>query len=239
MSGGEGHDRHAEDPAELIHPHGEEGGDGEEHGDHPGTGDDAAPLAMRCADIRATLVVGLAAAYATAAGFTLAAVFLVAVCGVVMLGAGITLFEITAGDARRQVLWMRLGLVLSAPTSLLLFVLISSAAPGLALFLGIIAGVLSLSIPLATAIAVINPRVVDVRAVTAHLTVLTIMLAFGAALYVGTETTILALTGDIPPVACECSSPSVSPQAFNRCCAGCAPAWTRCSSAAAQIPSTH
>ncbi|WP_170317190.1 sensor histidine kinase [Acrocarpospora corrugata] len=157
-----------------------------------------APSVMRWADILATLV-GLAAVYATMAGFTRTAVLLVTVCGVVMLGAGLALFEMTSGDERRQVLWMILGLVVSAPTSLLLFVFISGAAPGVALLLGVVAAVLSLSLPLATAIAVINPRVVDVRAVLANLTVLTIMFAFGAALYAGTEATILALTGDIPP----------------------------------------
>lgn len=156
-----------------------------------------APLAMRCADVLATLV-GLAAAGATTAGFTPAAVLLAVVgCGVVLC-TGVLLFETTSGDARRQVLWTILGFVISAPTSLLLFVVIGDAEPDLALLLGVAAAVLSLSLPAAIVTAVIRPRVVDVRAVIAHLTVLTIMLAFAAALYVGTETTILAITGDTP-----------------------------------------
>jgi signal transduction histidine kinase len=157
-----------------------------------------APLMMRWADILVT-VIGLAAASVTTAGFVLPATLLAVASGVVVLGTGVILFEVTSGDSRRQVLWLILGFVLSAPTSLLLLVITGRAAAGLALLLGIIAAVLSLSLPAAVAVAVLRPRVVDVRAVIAHLTVLAIVLAFAAALYVGAETTILAITGEIPP----------------------------------------
>lgn len=116
---------------------------------------------------------------------------------VVLIGGGL-LFEATAGDDRRRVLWVILGFMLTVPPSLLLFVAVDGGGTE-ALVLGLIAATLSLSLPLATAVAVLDPRLLDVRAIIERLTVFTLMFALAAAVYVGAETTILAVTGVEPP----------------------------------------
>lgn len=154
------------------------------------------PPVMRVVDLLVAAV-GIATAAAAVAELVTVAIVGGTLCGAIVVCGGGLLFEVTSGDDRRRVLWLILGFMLTVPTSLLLFVPVGDSGFQ-AVALGLVAALLSLSLPLATAIALINPRLVEIRAVIRHLTVLTLMFTLVAAVYVGVESTFLALTGDIP-----------------------------------------
>jgi len=156
-----------------------------------------AAATMRVVDALATIF-GLATAGATTAGFASAAVLLGMVSGAIVVCAAGLLFEMTADDDRRRVLWVILGFMLAVPASLLLLVA-GNTAGIVTIVLALVAAALSLSLPLAAAIALIKPRIVDVRAVIEQVTVAALMFVLAAAVYIGTEAAIIILTEDIPP----------------------------------------
>ena len=107
-------------------------------------------------------------------------------------------FEMTAGDDRRRVLWVILGFTLPVPSALVPLVAATTAG-SLAVTLAVVAAVPSLSLPLAAGVALLAPRIVDVRTVMERLTVATLMFALAAAAYVGTEAAIVTITGNPAP----------------------------------------
>jgi len=148
---------------------------------------------MRVGDV---LVVGIGAI--AAAGLLAGEIVVVALASTfgaaVILAAGWVLFECTAGDDRRRVLWVILGGVVSVPTTALL--LVANDTPGPAsLVLAITMAAVSLVLPLTATIALVNPRIVDVRAVISRVAVLTVMFALTLAVYEGGEATTKTITG--------------------------------------------
>jgi signal transduction histidine kinase len=137
---------------------------------------------------------GMVATAGTAAGVPVwAAIGSIANVAVVLC-LGWVLFESTRGDERRRLLWVILGTCLVIPASALLL-------PGHAidpgavdtLATGILAAVLALALPVCAAIAVLNPRIVDVREVGSRVSVLAVMFALTAAVYVGGEGAIVTI----------------------------------------------
>jgi signal transduction histidine kinase len=112
----------------------------------------------------------------------------------VVLCLGWVLFESTHGDERRRLLWVILGTCVVTPTSVQL--LLGAVDPGAVdtLANGTVAAVLALALPLCAAIAVLNPRIVDVREVGSRLSVLSVMATLTAAVYLGGEAAILTIT---------------------------------------------
>jgi signal transduction histidine kinase len=137
-------------------------------------------------------VTGLATAVAAGAGRPVAAVLLgLAGAASVAVATGLR-FELTAGDDRRRILWVILGFLVPLP-----FVLVTTVAGGPVA--GTVTAVAALAPPLAAAVALRAPRIVDVRAVMERLTVATLMFALAAATFIGTEAAILGVTGARPP----------------------------------------
>ena len=143
-------------------------------------------------------VAGLATAVTGAAGLPLAGALL-GTSGAAMVVVAMCLrFEMTAGEDRRRLLWVILGFLLPAP-SVLVPLVATNTAGGLDVVLVAVAAISSLSLPLAAGIALVAPRIVDVRAVMERLTVAALMFALTAAAYIGTESAIVTVTGEIPP----------------------------------------
>jgi signal transduction histidine kinase len=88
--------------------------------------------------------------------------------------AGWLLFEQSAGDDRRRMLWVVLGVSATVP-GVLLFVVLADRIPIGAIGVVLVVGVLSLMLPLALAVALLAPRAVDVRAVIRGGVVATVM----------------------------------------------------------------
>jgi signal transduction histidine kinase len=117
--------------------------------------------------------------------------------GTAVLCAIWLLFESTTGDDRRRVLWVILGCVVSTPTTALLLVVFDNTTRA-ELAIAITISVVSLGLPFTTAVALLAPRLVDVREVIHRIVVFLVMFALAGALYVGGETAIEALTGAVP-----------------------------------------
>jgi signal transduction histidine kinase len=113
----------------------------------------------------------------------------------VVLCLGWVLFESTRGDERRRLLWVVLGVCVVTPATALL--LLDAAHPSAehTLATGIVAAVLALALPLCASIAVLNPRIIDVREVGSRVSVLTVMATLTAAVYLGGGAAILTITG--------------------------------------------
>src|SRR5260370_42565170 len=90
------------------------------------------------------------------------------------------------------------GVSVSAPTSLLLLPSMLGVSAGGTLALAIVMAALSLAFPLTVAIALTNPRAVDVREVIHRVTVLSVTLALAAALYAGADATLELIVGTPP-----------------------------------------
>ncbi|MEU8075457.1 histidine kinase [Catellatospora citrea] len=142
-------------------------------------------------------VAGLGAAAAVVAGLPLPAILLGVVgVGMVPVATGLR-FARTAGDERRRVLWVILGFLLPVP-SVLVPVLSAGTTGGAAVLLAVVAAALSLSLPVAAGVALLAPRIVDVRAVMAGLTVAVLMFALAAAAFIGVEAAVVTITGGAP-----------------------------------------
>jgi signal transduction histidine kinase len=152
-----------------------------------------APRLMRAFDI-AVSVTGCVAVVATLRGAIAVALVAATADAVGLICAGWLQFELTSGDDRRRLLWVILGFATTVPASFLLLVGLDPAGNG-ALAVGIIMALFSLALPLTTAIALLNPWVLDVREVIHRVTVLTVMFALTVSLFVGGEAAAESLTG--------------------------------------------
>ncbi|GAA4722633.1 sensor histidine kinase [Phytohabitans rumicis] len=145
------------------------------------------------------VVVGLATAVAGAAGLPLAGVLLgMASAAMVAVATGLR-FEMTAGEDRRRVLWVILGFLLAVPSGPVALVAANTTG-GLAVVLAGVAAISSLSLPIAAGVALLAPRIVDVRAVMQRSTVAALMVALAAATYIEAEAAFVTVTGDLPPI---------------------------------------
>lgn len=120
--------------------------------------------------------------------------------GAAVIGAEWLRFELTAGDERRRVLWVIVGLC-SFTTSAALFWFSSAddVAPTRDLVVTLVMAPVSLLLPLTVAIAVLAPRRFDVRAVIGRVTVVAVMATLTVAAFTGTEAAVTALSGRAPP----------------------------------------
>lgn len=142
-------------------------------------------------------VAGLATAAVCVTGPPLAAVlFGMASTAMVVVATGLR-FEMTAGDDRRRILWVILGLMLPIPSGVVPLVAANTSG-SVAVALAAFAAISALSLPLAAVIAIAAPRIVDVRTVMERLTVATLMFSLAAAAFIGTESAIVAITGEPP-----------------------------------------
>lgn len=155
------------------------------------------PRLMRVFDL-VVVVLGVVAAVSIGVDATVVADLATTAAAVVALCAGWLLFELTAGDQRRRLLWTILGVSVSVPTTLLLLLAMHGVTAGGTLALAIVMAALSLAFPLTVAIALTNPRVVDVREVIHRVAVLSVTLALAAALYAGADATLELIVGSPP-----------------------------------------
>jgi signal transduction histidine kinase len=141
------------------------------------------------------LATGAVATAATAAGRATWAGVGGLANAIVVLCLGWVLFESTRADERRRVLWVILGACVVTPTTALLLVGMNDTDAVTMVATGVVAAVLALALPLCAAVAVLNPRIVDVREVGSRVSVLTVMFALTASVYLGGEAAITTITG--------------------------------------------
>ncbi|MFJ7077674.1 sensor histidine kinase [Streptomyces sp. NPDC098781] len=144
-------------------------------------------------------VVGVGAGCAAAAvvGTAATQVAAVIVAGTVMLAGTWVLFEVTAGDDRRRVLWLVLGAAATTLGGMVLFAAENSLPMG-PLDTVVAMSALSLPLPLAVTVALFAPRRADVRVVIRGTSVLIVMLALSAAVYEGVAAVWEMVVGSRP-----------------------------------------
>lgn len=148
---------------------------------------------LRAVDL-AVVALGVTSAVATGLGAVPVALVAALGAGVAMFLAGWLQFELTGGDARRQLLWIILG-VCSSVSTVLLLMLASEDTPANAPVLAVIVTAPSSVLPLTAAIAIVAPRSWDVRAVISRATVLAVTLTLVVAAYSGVDAGVVLLTG--------------------------------------------
>jgi signal transduction histidine kinase len=114
---------------------------------------------------------------------------------VLLLLAGWLLFECTAGDDRRRVLWLILGCAVCVPTTLLLLVSLDTTRVGGTIVVAVAMATVALALPAAMAVALLDPRRFDVRELISRVSVLVVMFALTLAVYQGGEAAVQSLTG--------------------------------------------
>ncbi|MGQ0573107.1 MAG: sensor histidine kinase [Pseudonocardia sp.] len=137
---------------------------------------------------------GLTSTVATAAGAPAVAAGAAVAAGVGFLVTGWIQFELTAGEHRRALLWVVLGVGTSVLTALLFLFAAETSGLG-AVPLALLVAAPSLLLPLTAAVAVVAPNAVDVRVVISGVTVYSVMLALVLAVYGGTLAVLALVTG--------------------------------------------
>jgi signal transduction histidine kinase len=140
------------------------------------------------------VVAGLVAVAATVTGGPAVGWSAGTAVGVVVFCAGWVLFERSAGDERRAVLWVVLGLCASVPTAAL-FLVAADPIPLGAVGIVLVVAVISLVLPLSLAIALLAPRALDVRVVIRESAVAAVLATLVVAAWGGVEA-VLELVGD-------------------------------------------
>lgn len=152
--------------------------------------------ALRAVDVTVA-VSGLAGTVAIAAGALAPTVAAGVVAATAVLVGGWVQFELTTGDERRALLWPILGGSLSTMLALLLLFASETAQVGpVALAVGV--ALAALVLPLTAAVAVVAPRVVDVRAVISTVSVHAVTSALVLATYGGAGAVVEVATGAPP-----------------------------------------
>ncbi|MGI5243876.1 sensor histidine kinase [Dactylosporangium sp. CA-139066] len=155
------------------------------------------PRLLAGADV-AIVAAGAAGVIAGALGRLDVALGAVTAAATVALCAGWLLFEVTAGEDRRRVLWIVFGAAVTVPAGMMLLVVFDGpGARGVAAGAGL--AVLTLVLPACAALALVRPRALDVRAVARRGTLLVVMFALVGAVYVGVETLTEITTGGAAP----------------------------------------
>jgi signal transduction histidine kinase len=142
----------------------------------------------------AVAAAGAAAAVAAGLGEAPAAWAAGLIAGVGVVCAGWTMFELTAGEARRQVLWLIFGVCAAGGPVALFLVSADEVIGGPAVVTAVVA-VLGLPLPASVAFAALAPRRVDVRVVISRVAVLAVMLLLIVPAYSGVVAVIEALAG--------------------------------------------
>lgn len=148
---------------------------------------------LRAVDL-AVVALGVTCAIATGLGAIPVALLAAVGGGVGLFVAGWVQFELTGGDARRQLLWIILG-VCSSVSTVLLLMLADADKPSNEPVLAVIVAAPSVVLPLTAAIAIVAPRSWDVRAVISRVTVLAVTLTLVVAVHSGVEAGAVLLTG--------------------------------------------
>lgn len=138
---------------------------------------------------------GLTCALATATGTPTVAAGAAVAAGVGLLLTGWIQFELTAGERRRSLLWVVLGVGTSVLTALLFWFATSETSGLGAVPLALLVTAPSLLLPLTAAVAVAAPNTMDVRVVISGVTVYSVMLALVLAVYGGTLAVLALVTG--------------------------------------------
>ena len=139
-------------------------------------------------------VAGATCAVATALGMQQVVVGAGLAGACTLFCAGWLQFEITTGDARRQVLWVVLGCSVAILPATMILMVFDDVPPSA----GITVAVLFLAVPLTAAIAALAPRTVDVRAVISKAVVATVMLTVAVAAFRGAQAAITLVAGRPP-----------------------------------------
>ncbi|MFF4832921.1 sensor histidine kinase [Streptomyces sp. NPDC001315] len=132
----------------------------------------------------AVVVTGAGCAAASVWGGQAALVTAAIAAGTAMCAGTWVLFEVTAGDDRRRVLWLVLGGAATTLGGMLLFAAENSVPMGPVATV-VAMGALSLLLPLSITVALVAPHRADVRAVMRGAAVLIVMLALSASVYEG------------------------------------------------------
>ncbi|MFE2579670.1 sensor histidine kinase [Streptomyces sp. NPDC059378] len=132
----------------------------------------------------AVVVTGTGCAVAATTDVKTAQITAIIAAGTVMLAGTWVLFELTAGDDRRRVLWLVLGAAATTLAGMFQFAAENSLPVG-PVPSAVITSSVSLLVPLTITVALVAPRRSDVRVVIRGATVLIVMLALSAAVYEG------------------------------------------------------
>jgi signal transduction histidine kinase len=143
------------------------------------------------------LLSGTVCVTAVAAGTPAVGLGAAIVVGVALFSAGWVHFELSAGDARRQVLWLILGFSTSAPLEVLYLPALYGTSVT-AVTISVVLSLLSLVLPLTAAIAVIAPTALDVRVVISRFVVALVMIGLTVATTTGVLTGLEQLIGSKP-----------------------------------------
>jgi len=156
---------------------------------------------LRGLDVLVVLAGGAAVA-AQASGSSTVAAVAGTVVGGVLLVAGSLHFELSVGAERRRVLWLVLGVATSVvPTTVFLF-----AAERFAIgpvVGGVVIALLSMLLPLCIAVAVLDPTMVEVRAVISGTVVSAVMLSLTVAVVALVHTAFRAVTDQVPSLGVQ------------------------------------
>ena len=145
----------------------------------------------------AVVVLGIGCAVASVTGPWAAVVGLGLASGTAVCAGTWVLFEVTADDDRRRVLWLVFAAVATTLGGILLFAAESGFSPG-PVVTAVSTGVVSLPLPLAITVAVLAPRRADVRTVMRGTAVLIVMLSLSAAVYEGIASVWELVVGSRP-----------------------------------------
>jgi len=137
---------------------------------------------------------GLALVGSAGLGGSLAITLSGLTCAVVLFCAGWFQFELTAAAERRQLLWLILGVCTSIPVCSLFLVAADKTALNPA-WVGLIASLLTLPLPLSAGVALVGPDHRDVRALISRIVLHVVLLTLALSLFVTCAASLQALNG--------------------------------------------
>jgi hypothetical protein len=157
------------------------------------------PTARRAQRVLLSAVAGCgaAAAFAVVAAAPVAVALALAGVLAALFAGGWVQFEGTSGAARRQLLWLVLGVCTSVPTATL-FLVAADSMPGPFTAFLFIASLLCLPLPLTTGIALLAPDRTDVRPVISRVVLGAVMVTLTVSVF-GLTVALLRLVSDQPP----------------------------------------
>lgn len=150
--------------------------------------------AQQAVQVSVAVLGGAAVAAASAGAEQVAVSCLLGVLAALFTGGWVH-FEATGGAARRQLLWLVLGVITSVPTASV-FLLAADSSDGPATLL--VASVLTLPLPLTTGIALHSPDRRDVRPVISRVVLTAVMSTLSVSVF-ASAVSVLRLVLDRPP----------------------------------------
>jgi signal transduction histidine kinase len=120
--------------------------------------------------------------------------------GVLVFCAGWVAFEVTAGDERRQVLWIVSGVCFAAATITIAVLADPVSGSGFHLVTIVFTCLVSLVVPVALGLALVRPRAYDVRVAISRTVVQAVMLALATSVFAAGVSGYRVLVGSDPPI---------------------------------------